>query len=559
MRRTLAVTVVVMALAGCTDDRDAPAPAVTTTAAHCDPAFDAAVRAWARAGFSGTVAVSTGGRFDCLAGYGSADDAAHTPNAVDTVFSIGSVTKAVTAATIVDLAEDGKLRLDDPVGRLLPELKGPVAGVTVAQLLRHTSGLTGSHGADHEPLDRDAALAAIGELDLAFKPGEGYAYSNAGYTLLALVVEKVSGKTYREYTASTTLRLPDGRTAGGFWDGQPAAPGPRAVGYLDDGRPGQSGDFAGPHWAVDGNGAVAMTARDLASWTHALFTGQLISPEAARLIGTPGRDLGEGRSEAAGWVAFDASVYGTPFLAAAGGGGDVGHNVAVAWIPEGQRVVVMASNKPDVSAEKLLAKLAPALLKGEPLPTPSPPPAGSGPAATAGTYKLDTGGTFEVTAAGDRVTVSAVGADAVAALFPPGGGVSASDYRANEERTVALLDGRTKEGREERDGLEDTFGGPVTGVALAGTVVRDGEIRTYVTITVGGKAVTGWYALDAAGGIEAAEVPTEPPALRLAPAGGDRYGPDDPTGAGPDVAVTFGEGRMTIRGPAGTAVATLAR
>jgi CubicO group peptidase (beta-lactamase class C family) len=519
MYKSLAVLAAgVIALTGCTDDGGDPTPAAST-AARCDPSLDAAFSAWARVGFSGTVAVSTGGDFDCLAAYGAANDAANTPNTVDTVFEIGSVTKAVTAASVVHLAEDGKLALTDPVGRLLPELKGPVAAATVA-----------------------------------FKPGSGYAYSNAGYTLLALVVEKVSGKSYREYTASTTLRLPDGRTAGGFWDGEPAAPGPRAVGYLDGGSTGEAGDFAGPHWVLDGNGGVAMTARDLATWTRALFTGELVSPESVKAIAAPGRDLGKGRSEALGWVAFDPSVYGTRLLATAGGGGDVGHNAVVAWIPERQRVVAMASNKPEVSAEDLLAKMVPALLAGEPLPTPSPPPAGSGPAATVGRYELETGGAFDVTAAGSRVTVAATGADAVAALFPSSGG----DFRAHEERVVELLDGRTQEGREERENLEGTFGGPITGVALAGTVAQDGDVRTYVTMTVGGKDVTGWYAVGENGGIEAVEVPTDPPALRLAPAGGDQYRPDDPTGAGPDVTVTFGEGRMTVSGPTGPAVAKLA-
>ena len=162
------------------------------------------------------------------------------------MFSIGSVTKAFTAATVLDLVAEGRLSLDDRVGRLLPELTGPVADVTVRQLLLHTSGLTGSHGQDHRPLDRDAALAAICRLDLAFTPGSDYEYSNAGYTLLALVDREPSRA---RATASTPRRrscaCPDGRVAGGFWDGAPAAPGPRAVGYLDGGRTGPAGRLRG--------------------------------------------------------------------------------------------------------------------------------------------------------------------------------------------------------------------------------------------------------------------------------------------------------------------------
>jgi CubicO group peptidase (beta-lactamase class C family) len=555
------VVAAVAVLAACTDDHDAPpvGAGAATVAARCTPELDAALGTWARAGFSGSVAILTDGRVDCLAGYGSANDATGAPNAVDTVFSIGSVTKSFTAATVLDLVAQGRLSVDDRVGRLLPELTGPVTGVTVRQLLLHTSGLTGSHGQDHRPLDRDAALAAISGLDLAFTPGSDYEYSNAGYTLLALVIEAVSGKSYRQYTAATILRLPDGRVAGGFWDGAPAAPGPRAVGYLDGGRTGESGDFAGPHWALDGNGSLAMTMRDLADWTHALFSGRLVPREVVEAIGTPGFDLGEGRSETPGWVAVDASVHGTAFLASAGGGGDVGHDVVVAWVPQERRVLALASNKPGVSAEELLRKLGPALAAGNPLPTPSASPATPGPpaggtgTAAPGRYELTTGGTFAVTTAGNQVTVSATGADAVAALFPPRPGVLADEIGAHEQRVLALLAGRTTEGRKERDALEDSLG-PVRDVRLAGTVVREGELRTYVSLTAGTRPVTGWYAVNAAGGIEAAEVPTDPPTLTLVPSG-DRYRPHDPTGTGPGVSVAFGADRMVVSGPHGVATA----
>jgi CubicO group peptidase (beta-lactamase class C family) len=562
----LLAVVVAVFLAACTVDRDTPPEGAGTSdaAARCDPGTDAALGAWARAGFSGSVAISTDGRLDCLAAYGSANDATGTPNTVGTVFSIGSVTKAFTAATVLDLVAEGKLGLDDRVGRFLPELTGRVAGVTLRQLLLHTSGLTGTHGEDHRPLDRDAALAAISGLELAFTPGSDYAYSNAGYTLLALVVEKVTGTGYREHTAATILRLPDGRVAGGFWDGAPAAPGPRAVGYLDGGRPGVPGDFAGPHWALDGNGSLAMTMRDLADWTHALFTGRLVPREAVEVIRAPGYDLGEGRSETPGWVSVDASVFGTAFLASAGGGGDVGHNALVAWVPGERRAVAVATNKPGVSAEELLRKVGPALLAGDPLPTPGegasgPSVSAPAPAAAArpGTYELATGGTFEVATAGNQVTVSATGADAVTALLPPRAGAppnpTAGDVAAHEQRVLALFAGRTVEGRKEREALEDSFG-PVRDVRLAGTVVSDGELRTYVRLTAGTRPVTGWYALDEQGGIGAAEVPADPPALTLVPSGG-RYRPHDPTGTGPDVSVEFRDGRLVVSGPGGTATA----
>jgi CubicO group peptidase (beta-lactamase class C family) len=560
VRSVAAVLAVAAVLTACTDDQDTPPDEGTTptAGARCAPELDAALGAWARAGFSGSVAVSTDGRLECAAGYGSADDAAGEPNGPGTVFSIGSVTKSVTAATVLELAAEGKLSLADRVGRHLPELTGPVAGVTVRQLLLHTSGLSGSHGQDHRPLDRDAALAAISGLEPAFRPGSGHAYSNAGYSLLALVIEAVSGTTYREHTASEILRLPDGRVAGGFWDGEPAAPGPRAVGYPDDGGTGAAGDFAGPHWALDGNGSLAMTMPDLAAWTHALFTGRLVPPEAVGVLTAPGHDLGDGRNERPGWVAVDASVHGTGFLASAGGGGDVGHDVVVVWVPRDRRALALASNRPGVSAEELLQAVGPALIAGRPLPTPQATPAApgasAGEAAAPGRYELPTGGAFAVTTAGNEVTVAATGADAVAALLPPRPGPLADDAAAHEQRVLALLTRPgSAEGREEHDALEDSLG-PISDVRLAGTVVADGELRTYVSLTAGSRSVTGWYAVSAAGGIEAAEVPTDPPALTLVRSGGG-YRPDDPTGTGPEVTVAFGAGRMTVSGPDGVTTA----
>jgi hypothetical protein len=253
-------------------------------------------------------------------------------------------------------------------------------------------------------------------------------------------------------------------------------------------------------------------------------------------------------------VAFDASVYGKPFVGIAGGGGDVGHNVVVLWIPERQRVVAIASNRPLLSAEKLVQATVSALVTGAALPTPSAPVSGADLGGAVGTYRLGSGGTLEVGTPGNRPTVTASGADAVGVLFPPRGRFSAEGFRAHEQRVRALLGGQTEEGRKERKAIEQEHG-TISEVALAGTMVADGEMRTYVTLTLGGRTVLGWYALDDHGNIEAVEVPTQPPALTIVPVGGNRYRPDDPTGSGPDVTIEVGDGQLTIVTPAGRTVA----
>lgn len=518
--------------------------------------MDDAFAAWGEAGFSGSIAVSTGGEDDCLAAYGIADRADDTPNTVDTVFSIGSITKAFTAAAVLELVDEGKLALDARAGDLVDGLGGPAADVTVDQLLLHTSGLTGSHGEDYVALDRSEAIAALGGLELALAPGSDFLYSNSGYTLLALIVEEASGTTYRDYVTSQLLDVPDGAVAAGFANGEPAAPGPRAVGYLDDGSPGDGEGFAGPHWAVEGNGGVAMTTRDLARWADALFAGQLISAEATETLRTLRFDNGDGSAEIPGWVAFDQELFGEPAYAAAGGGGD-GHNAVVAVLPESQRVITIASNTADVTAEDLLQAVGPALAADEPVPGPETPSAAVDPAAieaVAGRYGLDSGGTFEVGAQDDRLAIAATGADAVDVLFPLPDDYTADDAAGHEQGVLDLLAGETQAGREERAAIEADFGA-IDDVTLVGTIVRDFELRTYVTVTSGTDSTLFWYALDDEGGVAAVELGTDPPTLLLVASGDGAYVPDDPTGAAPELTVTFAEDGMALAGPAGRVTA----
>jgi CubicO group peptidase (beta-lactamase class C family) len=541
-RVLLLVTLVAALLAGCDSGESTPAPRADK--GPCSRALEGGLRTWARAGFSGSIVISKRGKPVCEAAYGMADRDSGRPNTPRTVYSIGSITKAFTAAAVAQLAADGKLSLSDRAGELLPTLRGPVADATVEQLLLHTSGLKGTHAQDHTPLTREQAIAAIGALEQAFTPGSDFLYSNAGYTLLALIVEQVSGTSYRHYLASHVLR------GGGFWDGRPAAPGPRARGYLEDGTAGEAGDFRGPFWAVDGNGGLAMTMPQLAAWTHALFTGEIVSPQALRTITTPGVRTGKGQSEAPGWVAYDRAVFGEPVYASAGGGGDVGHNAIVAWLPRSQTAIAVASNTPELSAERLLAAIGPALAAGKPLPAPKGATTRLDPAELeryAGTYELAGGGSFEVGARDGRLEVTADGVHAVEALFPLPRGVDAA---AHEQLVRDLLAGKSEEGRKERAGIEKSLG-PIDAVDIDGSVVDDGELRTYVTVHSGAKTLRLWYVLNEEGGVEAAQGPTEPPALSMLGAGRDTFRPDDPTGAGAQVTVTFGRGTMTITRPGG--------
>jgi CubicO group peptidase (beta-lactamase class C family) len=524
-----------------------------TPEAACEPELADALDAWGDAGFSGSVAIVDAGVPRCLAAYGMADEAAGRANTPETVFSIGSITKAVTAATVLQLVDDGRLALDDRAGDVVPGLAGPVADATIEQLLLHTTGLNGSIGADHEPLSLDDAIARLNELEREHEPGTEFLYSNAGYSLLAIVVEQVSGTSYRDATMRT-LELPDGRVAGGFWDGEPAAPGPRAVGYLDGGEPSAVlGDFAGPHWTVDGNGSVAMTVGDLAAWTRALFTGEVLSAASTAAVAELGFAYDDGVLVTPGWARYDAELLGEVVFTSAGGGGDLGHNAVVVWLPESDRVVAAASNTDGVSAEELLDVLVPALVADDPIPRPEVDPIEVDPAeleAAVGTYAVDGDGTLTVTAVDGGLDVAALDGPGLTALVPRPDGAD-----GHEARVEDVLAGTTAAGRQEVEALESDLG-PLESTTIVGTIERDGELRTYVTVTAGGEALLGWYSVDDAGGIQAVELPTAVPTLRFVPVASGRFRPDDPTGQGPDVTIERDDDELRITTAGTTTVAS---
>ena len=556
MTRVLALlTAIALLTSACTSAGDTP-PARSSN--DCSKAYSDGLDAWAKAGFSGTVAISRNGEFECLAGYGSAGRADDTANTPDTVYSIGSISKAFTASAILRLVDEGRVRLGDRAGEIIPSLRGPSARATVRQLLLHTSGLTGSIGADHAPLGRAAAIRNLSKLRRAYPPGTRYLYSNAGYTLLALIIDKLSG-SYRNFLATQILDAPRGVRSRGFWDGAPTASGPRAVGYLDGGPTEQMGEFAGPHWALSGNGDLAMTPRDLAAWTYALFSDDLLSRRSTRAIATGQTDRGDGTSATPGWVRFPRARFGEPVIATSGGGGDIGHDAVVAWLPRSKRVVAIASNTPVVRAEDLLTAIAPALVAGNAVPPPDEPNASVDPAvlrATAGTYRLEQGSSLEVSVHDDGLAVTAHRAAAVDALFPRPASVTADLVSKHESAVLDLLQGKTDEGRKERELFESDFG-KVTEIELAGTAVIDGEVRTYASLRTATDSVLGWYALDAAGAISAAEVPTDPPTAQLVPLGERRFRVDNVSANNPDVTLTFSRRGVEIAGPDGTVRARL--
>lgn len=235
-------------------------------------------------GFSGVVLIAKGDTVLHEQGYGLASCDESLANSADTVHAIGSITKMFTAAAIGKLAAAGKLRLDGTLADYLEDVPDDKAAITVEQLLRHTSGLRTYHETsrkgDFEAMDRPQAFDVIMRRRLRSEPGEREEYSNSGYTLLAMIIEEVSGQSYTDYMRDHVL-IPAGMTSTGFWGDtfDPIASTPNEV--LGCSSPDQW-EYS---WVLVGNGGMVSTISDMHRWIRALQGDRVLSNKAKALIG----------------------------------------------------------------------------------------------------------------------------------------------------------------------------------------------------------------------------------------------------------------------------------
>ncbi len=238
---------------------------------------------------SATVAVVMHGQLAYAQAYGSAKIDPHVAATPDMRYGIGSISKQFTAACVLLLQQDGKLKLDDPVSKYVPGLtRGN--DVTIRQLLSHTSGYQDFWPQDYVPPAMEKAITPQAILDhwakqpLDFEPGTRWQYSNTNFEIAALIVEKASGKPFFQFVRTRVLE-PLGITTAIDFD----ALGPTSVqptGYMRFGLgPLRAATSTGPGWMY-GAGELAMTASDLAKWDIAMIKQSLLKPESYRAMET---------------------------------------------------------------------------------------------------------------------------------------------------------------------------------------------------------------------------------------------------------------------------------
>jgi CubicO group peptidase (beta-lactamase class C family) len=291
--------------------------------------------------FSGTVLIRQDSEELLREGYGFANSEGTAVTPV-TVFDIGSITKQFTAAAILHLQERDLLSVEDPITEYLENVPDDKQGITLHHLLTHTSGLEENHvESDLDEITREEALEIILAQGLLSAPGESYAYSNSGYSLLAAVIEIVSGKSYQDYLHEN-LFAPAQMQSTGFYNDPQWESISAANGYANGEDQGNPATWAGPYWGIIGNGGVMSTVGDLHRWWDALQGGEVLEAESVELLFTPHISQGdEGVFYGYGWTIEDTD-YGQ--LITHNGGG-IGGNSDFAYYVDQDLLVIMLTNR----------------------------------------------------------------------------------------------------------------------------------------------------------------------------------------------------------------------
>jgi CubicO group peptidase (beta-lactamase class C family) len=307
--------------------------------------------------------VAKGDQILFLGAAGMADLELAVPLSPEMVFEIGSITKQFTAASIMLLAEEGKLAVSDPMTKHLTSYPSYGQNITVEHLLTHTSGIvsyTGIPGYMATKVRNDVTVQqlidAFKDLPVEFAPGERYAYNNSGYILLGAIVEAASGMRYEDFVKKRLFEPLGMKTA--YYGCATCIIPRRASGY--DGGPGgfinqRYLSFTQPYAA----GSLMMTVSDLHRWARALFGGKVVTPSSLKRMTTP-YVLKSGEPTGYGYGLQIATLRGR--RAIRHGGGIFGFSTDALYLPDQDVFVAVFSNNaaggsigPGLPASKLAA------------------------------------------------------------------------------------------------------------------------------------------------------------------------------------------------------------
>lgn len=323
--------------------------------------------------FSGSVLVARNGVPVLSKGYGMANYELSVSNTPQTVFRVGSITKQFTAMAIMMLQERGKLNANNPICRFLDNCPAAWQPVTIRHLLTHTSGiinytnLPDSPKLSVKPTTSAEMVNLLRDKPLEFTPGENFAYSNSGYYLLGLMIEKTSGKPYAEFLRDNIF-TPLGMSKSGYDDSRTLLPN-RASGYRWIGKTFVNADYLDMGYPYSA-GSLYSTTGDMLLWDKALYTEKLISRKSLEEMFTPFKEMDflPGVMYAYGWgIGKRANRQSVEH------GGDInGFSSWVRRFPSDHVTVIVLSNKQRGKVDKITDDLS-AIAFGAPYKLPVPP------------------------------------------------------------------------------------------------------------------------------------------------------------------------------------------
>jgi len=432
-----------------------------------------------RFGFAGGALAVRGKDVLLLKSYGLASRARGIPLTTESVYNLGSITKQFTAAAILTLEMQGKLSVTELASKYLDGVPPDKAAITLHHLLTHSSGLESDFSpTDYVPVGREEYVRRALRSHLLFKPGEGYEYSNAGYSLLAAIVEKVSGETYEAYLTERVFR-PSGMLETGYkapkW-----APDRIAHGYRDGEDWGtiiqriQEPDA--PYWTLKGNGGLHTTLGDMLAWHRALDTDAVLSKEERAKYFKPYVAEGpRGLSHYAyGW-AVSKSARGTSVVQHNGGNGI--YVAEFMRFPDEDAMLFLTTTDAGLKASPVVEVLERILFGGTyALPPRVVDVAPDRLAAFAGQWRLPKGGALTLAVDGKALSIQPSGAEAFAALSAPSPGQAAR----LAEISARTADVSSRAFKGDVSGLHEAMGGqmPIEEMRSQGTnMMRDREAR----------------------------------------------------------------------------------
>jgi len=298
-------------------------------------------------GFNGAVLVVKGDSIILNKGYGFANKEQSVAYTSKTIFDICSVTKQFTGTAILKLVEDEKLDLTDSLSKYFKDLPLDKKNITIHQLLTHSAGFGHDIGdSDFDHIPTSDYFLQLFNTDLLFAPGEKFAYSNSGYSILGRIIEIVSGESYEGYVREELFKRA-GMTQTGYlipnWDTTKVAneyfynvlnKGNQIAKYQQDGK---------IAWPLKANGGINSTQEDMYKWFLALKNNTVLNKSSIEKLTTPYILEYEGESSyyAYGWAIFQ-SDRGTKIISHDGYNGISYYEFI--WFPEEDAVILFSTN-----------------------------------------------------------------------------------------------------------------------------------------------------------------------------------------------------------------------